>query len=299
MAKSLPKLLVIVGPTASGKTGLAIRVAKKHHGEIVSADSRLLYKGMDIGTAKPTKKEMAGVRHHLIDVVAPNRTLTLAEYKHLALRAIDGIIRRGKTPILVGGTGLYVWAIVDNLSIPEVPPDWAFRQKSQKLTFGRIWDLLERRDPAYAARVGRNPRYVIRALEVMRATGKTMTELQRKGEPLFDALQIGLKPSDKTLEDRISKRVKQMVKAGLVKEVKKLRKKYSEKAPAMSGIGYRELFPFLRGEISLAEALEAIRLHTRQYARRQMTWFKRDARIRWFSTPEKALKLANKWLSKV
>ena len=298
MEKRLPKLLVIVGPTASGKTGLAIKIAKKFNGEVVSADSRLLYKGMDIGTAKPTKKEMSGVPHHLIDVVAPDKTLTLADYKTKAIKAINGILKRGKKPILVGGTGLYVWAVVDNLLIPEVPPNPKLRKMLETMPRSELFAWLHALDPAYAAKAGQNPRFAIRALEAIRATGRPFSELQGKGKPMFDVLQIGLRPANSKLEARISKRVALMAKHGLVAEAKKLQKKYKEDAPAMSGIGYRELFPYLRGEIQLDEALEAIRLHTRQYAKRQMTWFKRDRRIHWLSTPEKALTLANKWLSK-
>lgn len=294
--KNLPRIIVIVGPTASGKTGLAVRLARKYGGEVVSADSRLLYKGMDIGTAKPTKKEMGGVPHHLIDVVSPAKTLTLAEYKKLALKAIDGILKRGKLPIVVGGTGLYVQALVDNLKIPEVPPNMKLRAKLSKLPHTEQLRRLRKADPAYAARAGHNPRYIIRALEVIAATGKSFSSQQGKGEPLFAALQVGLRPARSTLETRISKRIEAMIRRGLIKEVRRLAKRHSETAPALSGIGYRELLPFLNGEIERADALEAIKLHTKQYAKRQMTWFKRDHRIRWFSTPEAAAKQVEKWL---
>lgn len=288
--KPLPKILVIVGPTASGKTDLAIRLAKKLGGEIVSADSRLLYKGMNIGTAKPSPKERRGIPHHLIDVVPPSKTMTLSDYQRKAARAIRGILRRKHVPILVGGTGLYVRAIVDNLEIPRVPPDPRFRARLQKWTAGRILKSLRKADPAYADRVGPNPRYAVRALEVMRATGKTMTELQKRGEPRFDACFIGLKPPKGELERRIRLRVGRMIRGGLIEETRRLLRRYDPASPAMSGIGYREIGAYLRGEISLKEASERIETRTRQYAKRQMTWFKRDARIRWHPTPVLALK---------
>jgi tRNA dimethylallyltransferase len=296
MPKSLPKILVIVGPTASGKTALAVALAKAFGGEIVSADSRLLYKGMDIGTAKPTARERRGVRHHLIDIVRPDETLTLSEYKARALRAIGGILKRGRLPVLIGGTGLYVQAIVDNFEIPGVPPDHRFRLKAQKRTPEAVLRQLEKRDPEYAARIGTNLRYAIRALEVMRATGKTVTELQKRGEPLFDALQIGLSLPKDVLVGRIARRVSRMKRAGLAAEVKRLAKKYSWDLPAMSGIGYRELRPYLETHGSLKQALEEVRIHTRKYAKRQMTWFKRDKRIVWLSAGNGAKMMVKNWL---
>jgi tRNA dimethylallyltransferase len=291
-----PKAIVIVGPTASGKTSLAIRLAKRFGGEVVSADSRLIYKGMDIGTAKPTRSEMAGIPHHLIDLVSPARILTTAEWKRKALRAIRGILKRGRLPVIVGGTGLYVRALVDNLDIPQVPPDLRFRATLRNWPTGQICDALKKKDPAYAARIGPNPRYAIRALEVMRATGKTMTEMQRQGEPLFDFLRIGLRASKPELEARISKRVKGMIRLGLLKEVKTLVKRHDWNLPAMSGIGYREIGRHLRGEITLKDALREIVTHTRQYAKRQMTWFKKDKKIRWFRGKMRLNATIKKWL---
>lgn len=291
-SKLLPKILVIVGPTASGKTDLAIRLAKKLGGEIVSADSRLLYKGMNIGTAKPSLKERRGIPHHLIDVVPPSKTLTLSDYQRKAVRAVRGILRRKRLPILAGGTGLYVQAVVDNLEIPRVPPDPRFRARLQKWTAGRILKSLRKADPVYAERIGPNPRYAIRALEVMRAAGKTMTELQKRGEPLFDACFVGLEPPKGELERRIRLRVGRMIREGLIEETRRLLRRYDPASPAMSGIGYREIGAYLRGEIGLKEASERIETRTRQYAKRQMTWFKRDGRIQWHLTPGSALRAA-------
>jgi len=295
-APKLPKIAVIVGPTASGKSALAVKLAKKVGGEIVSADSRLLYEGMDIGTAKPTKKEMAGVPHHLIDVVSPSKTLTLADYKRRAIRAIRAILKRGRVPIVVGGTGLYVRAIVENLEIPEVPPDPKYRSFLEGK--GKAWVLkrLKKLDPDYAARIGPNPRYATRALEVIRATGKPFGAQQGKGEPLFDALVVGIDPGKQELDRRIGRRVDAMIGAGLVDEAKRLARRYAWSLPSMSGIGYHELKPHLEGTASLAEAVERIKTDTRRYAKRQMTWWRRINKVEWFKDPKAALRRAEIWL---
>lgn len=315
----LPKIVVIVGPTASGKSSLAARLAKKIGGEIVSADSRLLYRGMDIGTAKPVRDSepprrmtgpyqfgtrmtgtymSAGVPHHLIDIALPTRTLTLADYKKKALRAIRGILKRGKTPILVGGTGLYVRAIVENLEIPEVPPDQAYRRFLEKKGKEWILDRLKKLDPDYAARIGPNPRYASRALEVIKATGDPFGAQQGKGERLFDALMIGLDPGKAELERRIRARVRKMAKAGLVDEVRRLRRRYAGKeANALdTAIGYRELFPVLDGEKTLVEGLDEVIGSTKRYAKRQMAWWRGVKDIRWFERSEAAFKTALFWL---
>lgn len=292
----LPKVIVIVGPTASGKSALAVRLARKAGGEIVSADSRLLYRGMDIGTAKPTAKERSGVPHHLIDLVAPDRTLTLAEYKRRAVRTIRGILKRGRLPIVVGGTGLYVRAIVENLEIPEVPPDPAYRAYLERK--GKDWILkrLAKLDPDYAARIGPNPRYATRALEVIRATGKPFGAQQGKGRPLFDALVLGIAPEKKVLDHRIGRRVDLMIKAGLIKEAKRLSERYDWDLPSMSGIGYSEFRPYFEGKIGLADAIETVKTDTRRYAKRQMTWWRSVEGVRWFARPEPLLRTALIWL---
>lgn len=282
--KPKAKLLVIVGPTASGKTALAIALAKKFNGELVAADSRTIYKGMDIGTGKDKSFPCA-----MLDVVRPDQTLTLAQYKARAIRAINGIIRRGKLPILVGGTGLYVWAIVDNLLIPKVAPNEALRRELEKKTDEQLHRMLVAIDPQAAKVTGMNKRRIIRALEVVTASGEKFSQATKRGKPLYDVLQIGLSVPREELVRRIDRRVEEMMKAGFATEVMQLRKKlYRPDLPAMSGIGYAELNAVIDGKKSLNEGVARIKARTRQYARRQMTWFKRDKRINWVTDHDEA-----------
>ncbi len=294
MLKIRPKLLVIVGPTASGKTELAVALAQKFNGELIAADSRTVYKGMDIGTGKDKS-----FPHRLVDVVKPDQTLNLADYKTKALAAIRAVIKKGKLPILVGGTGLYVWAIVDNLLIPKVPPQSKMREELEKKTTPELLKLLVSIDPAAAKVTGGNKRRIIRALEVTMFSGKKFSNATKKGKPLFDCLQIALMVPREELVARINKRVDGMMKDGFMNEVMELRKKlYPPELPAMSGIGYAELNAALDGKQSLPDAVERIKARTRQYARRQMTWFKRDSRIHWVSSHEDAFKLLSSFVQK-
>jgi tRNA dimethylallyltransferase len=290
--KTSPKLLVIIGPTASGKTDLALALAKRFNGELIAADSRTIYKGMDIGTAK-TKGA------HLIDVVRPDQVLTLAQYKVKSLRAIRGVIRRGKLPILVGGTGLYVSAIVDNWQIPRVAPHARMRAELGKKSAAELFIMLKSVDPDAAARIGpHNQRRMIRALEVLTLTGTQFSKHLKKGEPLFDVCEIGISIPREELYRRIDTRVDAMMKHGFFEEVLRLRKKlYAPDLPAMSGIGYGELNTHIDGKISLEEAVQRIKFRTHQYARRQMTWFKRDARIRWISSVKEGTLIVKKFLT--
>ncbi len=286
------KLIVVLGPTASGKSDLAIKLAKRFNGEIVSADSRQIYQEMDIGTAKPTKGQAADIPHHLIGVVKPNQEFSLAQYKSLAVKTIKDIQKRGLLPFLVGGTGLYIQAVVDNLQIPQVKPNKKTRDRLEKLTNQQLFNRLNKLDPASAELIDQNnKRRLIRALEVCLLTEKPFSEQRKKGQPLFEIRQIGLKINKATLNKKIDQRVEKMIKAGLVEEVKKLSEKYHFQLPAMSGIGYQEIGQYLQNKISLAEAKYLIKQRTRQYARRQLTWFKRDKRINWIKNYSAALKI--------
>lgn len=309
--RALPKILAIVGPTASGKSELAIKLAKELNGEIVSADSRQIYRGMDIGTAKPFKQKSrikyqeskiylsAGIPHHLIDIKNPDEDYTVAEYKRDAIKAIKNILKRGKLPILVGGTGLYVKAVAENLDIPHVKANRKLRRELEMELKAKgpnaLFEKLVARDPEAAYVIDpRNPRRVIRALEVALTTGKPFTTQRKKGAPFFGATIIGIRLPRATLKTNIEKRVDEMILNGLVEETKTLYEKYGKCPPeadgprtrafggkALEAIGYREIIDYLDGNISLAEAIRQIKINTRHYVKRQMTWFKKDKSVHW------------------
>ena len=257
VTEKVPPLVVIVGPTAAGKTSMSLALAQALNGEIVSADSRLFYRGMDIGTAKPTLAERQIVRHHLIDLCQPDQTLTLGEYQDMAFAAIDDIRRRGKLPLLVGGTGQYVMAVVEGWGIPRVPPQFRLRKALAKLGQEELGRWLSALDPARAETLDfRNVRRVIRALEVTLTAGVPISELQVKHPPPYDIGIVGLSCEREWLYERIDSRVDQMIENGLLDEVRGLIERgYSPKLPAMSGLGYRQLAAHLKGEMSLEEAL--------------------------------------------
>ncbi|NQV00571.1 MAG: tRNA (adenosine(37)-N6)-dimethylallyltransferase MiaA [Parcubacteria group bacterium] len=291
------KLIVILGPTASGKSDLAIKLAKKFRGEIISADSRQIYRGMDIGTAKITKKGMDNIPHYLIDIIKPNQEFTLADYKTKAVKIIKNIQKQDKLPFLVGGTGLYVQSIVDNLKIPKIKPNKKLRIKLEKLSNQKLFNKLEKLDPDALKIIDiNNKRRMIRALEVCLITKKPFSQQRKKEQPIFSILQIGLKIDKKDLEQKINKRTNQIIKNGLIKEVKNLIKKYGIKPYSLSGIGYQEIIQYIKKEITLEQAKELINIHTRQYARRQITWFKRDKEIKWIGNYSQAEKLIKKFL---
>jgi tRNA dimethylallyltransferase len=281
-----PRIIAIVGPTASGKTALGIALAKKFGGEIVSADSRQIYRGMDIGTAKPTAAERRAVPHHLIDIKDPDEDYTVADYQRDAFTVIGDVIARGKLPILVGGTGLYVRAVLENLDIPKMPGDPKLRVQIENniardgldAAFKRLVAL----DPEAAYVVDpKNPRRVVRALEVALATGEPFTAQRAKRTPRFETLTLGINPPPEILRERIDRRVDAMMRDGLVDEVATLIKKYGRTPTAFDAIGYREIIAHLNGELSLDEAVAAIKINTWHYAKRQMTWFKKDHSVRW------------------
>ena len=290
MSRRLDRPLVaIVGPTAIGKTALALSLAEQFPVEVVSADSRQVYRSMDIGTAKPSPQEREQVRHWLIDVVDPDESFTLAQYQRLAYEAIEDIHSRGKLPLLVGGTGLYVRAVLDGLRIPEVAPNPSLRGELEDQAeregclalHGRLREL----DLAAAERIdARNVRRVIRALEVCYALGRPISEEQSAVPPPYRQLRIGLASPREQLYQRIDTRIDAMIQAGLVPEVQRLMAKgYHQDLPSMSGLGYRQIGQYLRGEIQLAESVALIRRDTRRFVRQQGNWFRaNDPAIEWF-----------------
>jgi len=278
-------LIAILGPTAVGKTALALELAREFRGEIVSADSRQVYCGMDIGTAKPTVAEQRAAPHHLLDVVNPDEAFTLAQYQHLAYTAIAEIHARGNVPLLVGGTGLYVRAVLEGLSIPRVEPNRARRAELERTDAGMLYARLRQLDAIAASRIDpRNKRRVIRAIEVCESAGKPISALQTRAAPNYRVLRIGLTLPREELYRRINARVDQMIANGLVDEVRALLARgYSKDTPALSGLGYRQIAAYLRGEASLEEAVRWLKRDTRRFVHHQYSWFRLDdPRIQWF-----------------
>ncbi|HUV55958.1 MAG TPA: tRNA (adenosine(37)-N6)-dimethylallyltransferase MiaA [Dehalococcoidales bacterium] len=282
-------LLAIVGPTGVGKSELALRLAQTFDGEIVSADSRQVYLHMDIGTAKPTREELALVPHHLINVINPDENFSLGKYHQLAYDAITDIQRRNKLALLIGGSGLYAWSVLEGWGIPQVPPDPELRrsleQRAAKLGKDELYQELAAVDPLAAQKIDpRNVRRTIRALEVHKIAKVPFSQLQNKRSLPFNALIIGLTANREELYHRIDRRVDEMIERGLVAEVEKLMNMgYDFNLPAMSGIGYKEIGMFLRGELTLAAAIQQIKFETHRFVRHQYSWFRlKDDRIRWF-----------------
>lgn len=319
--KKLPKLIVILGPTASGKTDLAIRLAKKFGGEIVNADSRAIYREMKVATARPKKSE-SGMPHYLVNFVRPDEDFSLAEYKKLAVNKIDDILRRGKQPFLVGGTWLYIRAVVDNLDIPQVAPNKKFREKLYKQSAKVLYKRLLKTDPEAAAKIHQNDkRRIIRALEVIHFSGRKISEQQKIGEPLFEVFKIGVKRDLEEIEKRVRSRIKKEMGEKLIRETRKLLKKYSPaefsgatkpkrsggfsavgeagspKLPSMSSLGYREIGEYVRGNLSKAEALELLAKNTRRLARYQLNTFRQDKKIKWVKNAKEADRKIRKFLN--
>lgn len=310
MTTHLTPLIVIAGPTASGKTGLALALATQFGGELINADSRQVYKGMDIATNKlmpgMTKEDISGettyhadgVPIHLLDLIEPDQEFTLFDYKQRAVEKINAIRDRGRLPILVGGTGLYISAIVDNLLIPPAPADKKLRTRLEEEDAATLFSRLEETDPAAAEVIGQeNKRKLIRALEVVETTGLPFSDQKKKGPALFDVLELGPFIDRETLYARIDKRVDEMLASGLLEETQRLRRGYPSELPSMSGIGYKEMTDHLLGRATLEEAAQRMRYRTHQYARRQLTWFKRDDRIHWVKDQEEARKLVGNFIN--
>ena len=282
------KLVAVVGPTATGKTDLALHLALAFEGEIIGADSRQVYRGMDLGTAKPTAEQRAQVPHWLVDVVDPDEEFGLARYLDLVQAALDDVWSRGRLPFLVGGTGQYVWALLEGWQVPRVGPDWALRRELEERAHREGPQVLHAEvaalDPEAARRLDpRNVRRVVRALEVMRRTGRPFSACQTRRPPDFPWLAIGLDLPSEELYRRIDARVDAMIGEGFVEEVRGLlARDYRPDLPAMSGIGYRQVCQHLAGGLSLEEAVARIKTETHRLARKQHNWFHRDdRRIHW------------------
>ncbi len=276
------KIIVVLGLTASGKSDLAVRLARQFNGEIISADSRQVYRGMDLGTGKITKKEMRGVPHYLLDVASPKQRFTAAQYKKLALAAIKKIQRKNKIPIICGGTGFYIQTITDNLSLPAVKPDLKLRAKLGKLATNKLYEKLQKLDPRRAKNIDRhNRRRLIRALEIVLKTGQPVPKI--KAASPFNVLLIGIKKSQPDLARRIKIRLQKRLKQGMLAEVKRLRAQgLSWKKLDSFGLEYRWLARYLQKKVSYTEMITRLQKDIEHYAKRQTTWFKKISRIIWF-----------------
>ncbi len=288
----MKEVIVIAGPTASGKTSLSIELAKLLNGEIISADSMQVYKYMDIGTAKPSAEEMQGIRHYLIDELLPNEEFNVVKFKEAAEKYIEAILEKGKQPIIAGGTGLYISSLINNINFSETVSDWELRKQLEREAeeYGpvHIHDKLKLVDPASAASIHpNNVKRVIRSLEVYYQTQKPISyhnEKSREIPPKYKFILLGLTMEREKLYDRINKRVDIMLENGLIDEVERLVELgYADSITSMQGIGYKEILSYLRKEITLEEAVETVKRESRRYAKRQITWFKRIKEIKWFS----------------
>lgn len=288
-------VIVIVGPTASGKTRLSIELAKKINGEIISADSMQIYKHMNIGTAKPDMDEMAGIRHYLIDEIYPDEEFSVARFRELALKYIKKAIENGRHPVITGGTGLYINSLIYNINFSETDIDWELREQlknvSEEMGNRYLYNKLLEIDPEAAKKIHENDiKRIIRAIEVFKHTNKPISQhqlLSRLEPPPYEYLIFGLRMERARLYERIEKRVDIMFERGLVNEVKKLQEMgYERNITAMQGLGYKEIFAYLRGEATFEEAKYIIKRDTRHYAKRQLTWFKRLEKIHWLDLDE-------------
>jgi len=282
------KIIAIVGPTASGKTDLSIKIAQLINGEIISADSRLVYKDFNIGTAKPTDEERSIVPHHIIDVNNPAETYTVGDYKQQAEEIIKNLLQKNKVPVITGGTGFYVKALLEGLDIPDVKPDNKFRNEMTELVAREgkeaLYELLKQKDPIVAEKLHLNDTFrIIRALEVQNKLGKPMSEVQSMSEPKYNVIYAGLNAEDREfLYDRINRRVNIMINDGLVEEVKFLVNKYGKTLSLLKTLGYKEICDYLDGLKTLDESIEEIKKNTRNFAKRQLTWFRANKNIKWY-----------------
>ena len=277
-----PQITVIVGPTASGKTSLSIKLAKQINGEIISADSRQIYKGLDLGTGKVTEKEMSGIKHYLLDVADPKEVFSVTDYVRLAEKAITEIINRGKTPIIVGGTGFYIQALVDGLILPEVPPNTELRKDLTKKSLSELQKILKKLDKKRYDTIDKdNSHRLIRAIEIATALGKVPT---LKTDPKYDPTFLGISIPTDELRKKIHTRLISRIESGMIDEVKSLHEKgLSWERMEDLGLEYRYIARFLQDKITKEEMLTELETAICQYAKRQMTWFKRDKKIKWLN----------------
>lgn len=285
-----PKVIVIVGPTASGKTALSIELAKKIDGEIISCDSMQIYKDMNIGSAKPTIEEMQGIKHYMIDIAEPTERFSVAEYKKRSEEAIEKILQKGKVPIIVGGTGLYANSLIYNIEYNEIMLDEEYRKNLMKIAetevgLATLYEKARSIDPVAMKKISSNDKKrIIRVLEIKHSTGKNKTELElesRKNEVKYEYKVFAINMPREILYDRINKRVDIMIENGLIDEVENIIEKYKEFPTAMQAIGYKEIVMYLKGELTKQEAIEKIKQESRRYAKRQITWFKKIENIKW------------------
>lgn len=284
-----PKVIVICGPTASGKTALSIQLAEKINGEIISSDSMQIYKYMDIGTAKPTQEEMQGIPHYLLDFIEPNQRYSVAEFKKDAEAAIEEILSKGKTPIVVGGTGLYVDSLIYGIEYQDIQLDEKYRQELENRTIKegleKLYNEALKIDPQAMEKISSNDKKrILRVLEIYKATGKTKTEQEiesRKNGIKYDYKVFAINWDRKLLYERINKRVDIMIEQGLIQEVEQLLKKYDKFPTAMQGLGYKEVVEYLQGVTTREKMIDKIKMETRRYAKRQITWFKKNKQTIW------------------
>lgn len=285
------KVIAVVGATASGKTAYAVELARRVNGEIISADSRLVYKGLDIGTAKPDMDERFGIPHYMIDIVEPEVDYSVGLYANEARNIIEDIISRGKTPIIAGGTGLYFRILLENYDLPKINPDYELREALSKLSFSELYEMLVNLDAEAAKLVVQNDkRRAIRFIEIVKLTGSPVSEARGLKEPEFEVEWIGLNYPREELYDRINRRVDLMIEQGLVDETKNLLAKHGRINNIINTIGYREITSYLDGELTLEEAKDKLKQNTRNYAKRQLTWFRKNPDIKWNCYPDRKKK---------
>ena len=296
MIKQLPKVIVILGPTASGKTALSIKLAKKFKGEIVSADSRQIYKYLDIGTGKVTKKEMQGINHHLLDVTLPKKKYSVGQYQKTAYKAINNILKNGNQPFLVGGSAFYLYSVADGWELPKTKTDWAMRKKLEKKTPQELLAILNGLDKRRAQNIEQqNPRRLIRAIEIATQLGGVP---ERQNNPKYACLFLGIKKNDEELKNLIKRRLLKRLKSGMLKEVKNLLKKkiLTDKRAKELGLEYKWLTMHLLGEISYEQMVERLATDIWRFSKHQMNWFGKDKRIHWVASQEEAQRLVKTFL---